>query len=241
MGPAPSRVPVSPRRTFTGAPALQSETAGPMPHPPIPSRDEAAPERFLEAMREAVDACRACPLYENATQGVMGRGPAGAPLMLVGEQPGDKEDLEGEPFVGPAGRLLDEALTDAGIERVDAFVTNVVKHFKWTPKGRMRLHQSPNRTEVLSCLPWLKAEIEAVQPRVLVALGATAGKALLGEDFRVTRQRGEVFESDLVPGIMATVHPSAVLRQRGRPGGEEAYAAFVMDLRRAAALLNGRT
>jgi uracil-DNA glycosylase len=212
-----------------------------MPAPPIPDRNGSAPAEFLEAMRAAVESCRACPLYENATHGVIGRGPAGARLMLVGEQPGDQEDLAGEPFVGPAGRLLDEALADAGIDRDQAFVTNTVKHFKWVPKGRMRLHQSPNRTEVLSCLPWLKAEIETVRPQLLVALGATATKALLGEDFRVTRQRGEVFESALVPRIVATVHPSAVLRVRRQPGGEEAYQAFVADLREAARLLSENT
>jgi len=208
-----------------------------MPSPPIPDRDGLSGEAFLEEMRTAVESCRACPLYENATHGVMGRGPIGAPLMLVGEQPGDKEDRAGEPFVGPAGRLLDEALEAAGIDREQAFVTNAVKHFKWAPKGRMRLHQSPNRSEVTACLPWLESEIEAVRPHMIVALGATAGKALLGADFRVTRQRGVLFESDLVPRIMGTVHPSAVLRVRNKPGGDEAYELFVEDLKRAAEVL----
>jgi uracil-DNA glycosylase len=184
-------------------------------------------------MREAVNNCRACPLYEKATQGVLGDGRAGSPLMLVGEQPGDKEDLAGKPFVGPAGRLLDRALEDAGIAREDAYVTNAVKHFKWVPKGPMRLHKSPNRAEVTACLPWLEAEIESVRPHLLVALGATAGKALLGWNYRVTRQRGEVIESPLGLPVVGTIHPSAVIRLRGRPEFDEAYSAFVADLKRA--------
>jgi uracil-DNA glycosylase len=184
-------------------------------------------------MREAVDTCRACPLYEEATKGVLGEGRAGSPLMLVGEKPGDKEDLAGKPFVGPAGQLLDRALEDAGIAREDAYVTNAVKHFKWVPKGSMRLHKSPNRAEVTACLPWLEAEIEAVRPHLLVALGATAGKVLLGWDYRVTRQRGEVIESPLGLPVVGTIHPSAVIRLKGRPEFDEAYIAFVSDLKRA--------
>jgi uracil-DNA glycosylase len=176
--------------------------------------------------------CTACPLYQNATQTVFGEGPVDAALMLVGEQPGDEEDREGRPFVGPAGRLLDDALAEAGIDRAATYVTNAVKHFKWTPKGRMRLHQSPNRSEVVACLPWLKQEIELIRPRVLVALGATASQALLGPDVRVMRDRGRRYESELIPSIFATVHPSSILR--ARVDRERAFSSFVEDLCEAA-------
>jgi uracil-DNA glycosylase len=189
-------------------------------------------ESALDTLQEAARHCTACPLYKNATQTVFGEGRATASLMLVGEQPGNEEDLEGKPFVGPAGKLLDDALDAAGIDRDSTYVTNTVKHFKWTPKGRMRLHKKPNRSEVVACLPWLQQEIELIRPKVLVPLGATAGQALLGPDFRVTKDRGQRYESDLVSTIIPTIHPSAILRARG--DRERAFEAFVNDLAIAA-------
>ena len=169
--------------------------------------------RTMKGLREAAAGCRGCDLWENATQTVFGEGPARkSKLMLVGEQPGDREDREGSPFVGPAGRVLDRALADAGIARDEAYVTNVVKHFKWRPAGKRRLHQRPNAEEIRACRPWLDAELEVVKPQALVALGATAAKALLGNSFRVTKHRGEFVESDLAPLVTATVHPSSILR-----------------------------
>lgn len=190
----------------------------------IPSR------RSLSSMAQAAQACRGCPLYENATQAVFGEGLKRARLMLVGEMPGNDEDLEGKPFVGPAGRILDRALDEARIERTDAYVTNVVKHFKWQPQGRRRLHKTPNAREIGACLPWLEAEIELIRPQVLVCLGATAAKALLGPDFRVSKQHGELVPSNLAPFVTATGHPSAVLRQRGSEARAQAMAALVADL-----------
>jgi uracil-DNA glycosylase family protein len=169
--------------------------------------------RNLKSLRDAAAGCRGCGLWEDATQTVFGEGPARrAKLMLVGEQPGDREDRDGKPFVGPAGRVLDQALEDAGIDRGEAYVTNVVKHFKWRPAGKRRLHQRPNAEEIRACRPWLDSELEVVKPQALVALGATAAKALLGSSFRVSRQRGEFVESDLAPLVTATVHPSSILR-----------------------------
>ena len=187
----------------------------------------------LDDLARAAARCTACDLYKRGTQTVFGEGVARASLMLVGEQPGDREDLEGRPFVGPAGALLERALTEAGVERDRAYVTNVVKHFKWTAKGRRRIHDTPNEREVRACRPWLSAEVEAVRPAVLVCLGATAAKALLGRDFRLTRHRGELFPSELGPLLTATLHPSAVLRgpsERRR----ELFGGLVEDLRRAA-------
>lgn len=160
----------------------------------------------------AAAGCQACDLWRRATQTVFGLGPPDAEMMLVGEQPGDREDLEGKPFVGPAGALLDRALEAAGIDRHRTYATNVVKHFKWTPRGKRRLHQSPNAAEQGACRPWLEAELAAVRPKVLVALGATAAKSLLGTDFRVSRDRGHFVESPLAPYVLATVHPSSILR-----------------------------
>jgi uracil-DNA glycosylase family protein len=178
------------------------------------SAAEYLPEgRSLKSLREAAGGCRGCDLWDNATQTVFGEGPVRkAKLVLVGEQPGDREDREGRPFVGPAGRVLDRALVDAGIDRGEAYVTNVVKHFKWRPAGKRRLHQRPNAEEIRACRPWLDAEIEVVNPQALVALGATAAKALFGSSFRVSRQRGEFVESELAPLVTATVHPSSILR-----------------------------
>jgi uracil-DNA glycosylase family protein len=166
----------------------------------------------LDELRATAASCTACPLYRDATQTVFGKGLTRSDVMLVGEQPGDKEDLAGEPFVGPAGRLLDEALVAAGIDRESAYVTNVVKHFKFEQRGKRRIHKKPNMSEIGACRPWLDAEIEVVRPRALVCLGATAAQALLGRAFRVTQHRGEFVESDLAPLVTATIHPSAILR-----------------------------
>jgi uracil-DNA glycosylase family protein len=189
----------------------------------------------LRKLREASQACRGCDLWENATQTVFGEGPAPAGLMLVGEQPGDREDLEGSPFVGPAGRVLDEALESVGLNRGEVYVSNVVKHFKWTPKGKRRIHQKPNAAEVTACVPWLREELARVQPKVLVCLGATAAQALLGRTFKVTQQRGKPVDSDLAPCVMATVHPSSILRSRDDESRRLEMKAFVSDLEAAAA------
>jgi DNA polymerase len=190
----------------------------------------------LPSLEEAVQRCRGCPLYERATQAVFGRGPVPAELMLVGEQPGDREDKVGEPFVGPAGRVLDRALAGAGIAREKAYVTNAVKHFKWKERGPRRIHDKPSWTEQLACLPWLEAELALVRPRALVLLGATASQSLLGRDFRVTRSRGKPLESDLAELVLATIHPSAVLRADDH---EEAFAGLVDDLRQVRRLTSG--
>jgi uracil-DNA glycosylase family protein len=195
-------------------------------------------KRSLRSLEAAAEGCRGCSLFENATQTVFGHGKAKAPIMLVGEQPGDQEDRAGLPFVGPAGRLLARALDDAGIDPAWTYQTNAVKHFKFTRKGgKRRIHQKPNRTEVVACRPWLLAEIEAVRPQVIVCLGATAAQSLLGASFRVSVQRGEVLALPSAtaasgPAVVATVHPSAVLRDRS-DRHDEAYQAFVDDLRSA--------
>jgi uracil-DNA glycosylase len=188
----------------------------------------------LEQLREAARGCRACHLWENATQTVFGEGSSDAEIVFVGEQPGDKEDLEGRPFVGPAGLLFDDALEQAGIDRSRTYVTNVVKHFKWQPRGKRRIHQKPNAAEIAACRPWLDAELTLLKPKVLVCLGATAAQALLGRQFRVSKDRGVPVESDLAPVVMATVHPSSILRSDDR---EAEMALFVEDLRRIAAAL----
>ena len=188
----------------------------------------------LEGLRRKAAGCTDCPLFANATQTVFGEGPARARLMLVGEQPGDAEDLAGHPFVGPAGRILDQALKDAGIERSRVYLTNAVKHFKWEPRGKRRMHKTPAQREIEACLQWLEGEIAAVQPAFIVCLGATAAKALLGARFRITASRGQVLRPEGLPPIMATFHPSYLLRLKGRPGGEEAERQFVADLRTAA-------
>jgi DNA polymerase len=188
----------------------------------------------LKEAREAAAGCRACPLWELGTQTVFGEGSPKSELMLVGEQPGDQEDLAGKPFVGPAGRLLDKALEEAGIDRKLAYVTNVVKHFKWQPRGKRRIHQKPNAAEVAACRPWFDAELALVQPKALVCLGATAAQALLGRQFRVSKERGVPVESELAPVVIATVHPSSILRSENR---EEELGLFVEDLRRVAEAL----
>jgi DNA polymerase len=191
----------------------------------------------LERLREVAAGCKACHLWERGTQTVFGEGARDAEVMLVGEQPGDQEDKAGHPFVGPAGRVLDEALEEAGIDRSKAYVTNVVKHFKWEARGKRRIHAKPNWTEIAACKPWLEAELAVVEPRVLVCLGATASQALLGKQFRVTKQRGELVESPLASNVLATIHPSAILRQRDEESRREEMAAFVDDLRVVAKLL----
>ncbi len=178
--------------------------------------------------------CTACDLYKRATQTVFGEGAAHAPLMLIGEQPGNQEDLQGRPFVGPAGRLLDDALTEASISRKDTYVTNAVKHFKWIPRGKRRIHEKPSGRERQACSPWLEAEIEAVAPRVLVCLGATAAQSLLGSGFRLTQHRGELLPSRWRARILATIHPSSILRLADPSARGPAYRAFVADLTQAA-------
>jgi len=202
------------------------------------SAAELVPARpTLPRLREAAAACRACPLWENATQTVFGEGSATSHAVFVGEQPGDKEDLAGAPFVGPAGRILDDALAQAGIERRDVYVTNAVKHFKWQPRGKRRIHAKPTWSEMAACRPWLEAELAVVKPRVLVCLGATAAQALLGREFRVTRQRGEWVESALAEYVTATIHPSAILRQQDDESRRIEMEAFVDDLRLVASVL----
>jgi DNA polymerase len=195
-------------------------------------------ERDLDALREAAAGCRACDLWERGTQTVFGEGSEDAEIMLVGEQPGDQEDRQGKPFVGPAGRVLDEALEAAGIDRSKVYVTNAVKHFKWKPQGKRRIHQKPNAEEIAACGPWLGAELEAVQPRMLICLGATAAQALLGRSFRVTQQRGTLVDSSLAPMVMATVHPSSILRARDDEARRSEMKHFVEDLRAAAEALS---
>jgi uracil-DNA glycosylase family protein len=197
------------------------------------------PDPTLPKLRKAATGCRGCHLWERATQTVFGEGSESAEVMLVGEQPGDQEDIAGKPFVGPAGRLLDQALVEAGIDRSLAYVTNAVKHFKWEPRGKRRIHAKPNASELAACRPWLDAELEVVAPRVLVCLGATAAQALLGRQFRVTRSRGEWVESPLAEWVTATIHPSAILRQRDEESRRREYAAFVEDLRLVAGVLPG--
>ena len=193
-------------------------------------------ELTLPALREAAAGCRGCQLWQVGTQTVFGEGDAAARALFVGEQPGDQEDRAGKPFVGPAGRVFDEALGAAGIGRSSVYVTNAVKHFKWQARGKRRIHQKPNWTEITACRPWLEAELEVVKPRVLVLLGATAAQSLLGRDFRVTQHRGELLDSGLAEAVTATVHPSSILR--GEPADREAnFAAFVDDLRVVAGLL----
>jgi len=202
------------------------------------SLDETAapllPERpSLPKLREAAAGCTACPLHETGTQTVFGEGTSKADVVFVGEQPGDREDLQGKPFVGPAGKLLDKALEDAGIDRSQVYVTNVVKHFKWQARGKRRIHLKPNWSEIAACRPWLEAELDVIEPRVLVCLGATAAQALLGRDFRVSRQRGELVESDLAENVIATVHPSSILRADDETREQE-YRELVRDLEKVA-------
>jgi len=193
-------------------------------------------ELSLPALREAAAGCKGCDLWRVGTQTVFGKGPESAGVMFVGEQPGDQEDRAGKPFVGPAGRLLDKALTEAGIDRSATYLTNAVKHFKWQARGKRRIHQKPTWAEITACRPWLEAELAIVHPRVLVLLGATAAQSLLGREFRVTQNRRALVESNLADAVTATIHPSAILR--GEPEQRETeFAAFVDDLRFVASLL----
>lgn len=191
------------------------------------------PSAVLSEIREAAAVCKACDLWKHATQTVFGEGKPGAIFMMVGEQPGDSEDRKGHPFVGPAGRLLGNALEEVGIDRNDVYVTNVVKHFKWSPaeRGKRRIHKKPKDSEIEACRPWLDAELKVVKPAVLVCLGASAAQALLGKDFRVSRQRGQVVDSHLAPVVVATVHPSSILRARDDSSRAEQLKNFVQDLR----------
>jgi uracil-DNA glycosylase family protein len=196
-------------------------------------------ELTWKSLRDAAAHCQACDLWERATHTVFGEGAIPAPLMLVGEQPGNDEDLAGHPFVGPAGKLLDQALQEAGIDRKAAYVTNVVKHFKWEPRGKRRIHAKPNSVEIVACVPWLQAELKVVQPNVLVCLGATAAQALLGRAFRVTQSRGKFVESPLAPHVTATVHPSSILRAPDKETRRAEMERFVADLRAVAKVLAG--
>jgi uracil-DNA glycosylase len=199
---------------------------------PVP---DLIPDRpTLKTVADVAAGCKACDLYKRGTQTVFGEGPKGASLMLVGEQPGDAEDLAGHPFVGPAGKLLDRALEDAGIDRRSVYVTNVVKHFKWEPRGKRRIHAKPNAGEISACRPWLETEIALVRPHALVCLGATAAQALLGKSFRVSKQRGEFVASSLAPLVIATVHPSSILRAPDDESRRAEMERFVADLKKVA-------
>jgi uracil-DNA glycosylase family protein len=193
----------------------------------------------LLEMREASRECTACHLYKRATQTVFGEGPKSAPIMLVGEQPGDYEDVAGKPFVGPAGKIMDQALEEAGIDRKEVYVTNAVKHFKWEPRGKRRIHQKPNSREIAACRPWLEAELRLVKPKLLVCLGATAAQAIFGPSFRVTRERGKVLSSKFAPRVLTTVHPSSLLRQPDEESRQREYERFVIDLRAALKAASG--
>jgi uracil-DNA glycosylase family protein len=200
------------------------ETAAPL----IPA------EPTLEKLRAAAAGCKACPLWKSGTQTVFGEGAPRAKVIFVGEQPGNDEDLAGKPFVGPAGKLLDQVLHEVGIDRNEVYVTNVVKHFKWEPVGKRRIHKKPNAREIAACRPWLDAEIDLLKPQVIVLLGATAAQALLGNDFRVTQHRGEMIESPLAPQVVATVHPSSILRMPDADARHQARKQFVEDLKKVA-------
>jgi uracil-DNA glycosylase family protein len=191
----------------------------------------------LPGLKEAAAKCQACDLWEKGTQTVFGEGEPRARAMLIGEQPGDVEDVAGRPFVGPAGKVLDNALEAAGIDRTKVYVTNVVKHFKWEARGKRRIHSTPNYEEITACRPWLDAEIEVLKPDVIVCLGATAAQALLGRQFRVTKQRGEFIPSSLAPTVMATVHPSSILRAPDDEARRVQMASFILDLKKIAPLL----
>jgi len=195
----------------------------------------------LEDLRNAAKDCRACDLWERATQTVFGEGDERAAMMLIGEQPGNDEDLAGHPFVGPAGKLLGRALEEAGIERSRTYVTNVVKHFSWEPRGKWRIHKKPNAREIAACRPWLEREIALVRPRVLVCLGATAAQALLGTKFRVSRDRGRFVAASFAPYVLATVHPSSILRATDEVSRHQAFDGLIADLRVAATALDEQT
>jgi len=213
-----------------------------MAHPGLETAAPLVPERpTLEKLRAAAAGCTACPLYKTGTQTVFGEGMAAARAVFIGEQPGDSEDKLGRPFVGPAGKLLDRALEQAGIDRELVYVTNVVKHFKWTPRGKRRLHEKPNAREIAACRPWLEAELAAVKPEVLVCLGATAAQALLGRTFRVMQMRGEILKHELAQAIMATVHPSSILRAPNEEKRRKAREEFTSDMKKVAEVIHRET
>jgi uracil-DNA glycosylase len=205
----------------------ETQTAAPL----IPDR------ATLSSLRAAAANCKACDLWKRGTQTVFGEGSAGAKVLFIGEQPGNEEDLEGRPFVGPAGKLLDKALVEAGIDRGEVYVTNAVKHFKWVRQGKRRIHKKPRLSEIAACKPWLQAEIDVIKPRVIVCLGASAAQTLLGSDFRVTQRRGEFIESPLAPYVMATVHPSSILRAPDDETRREERARLVADFKKLRAIL----
>jgi uracil-DNA glycosylase family protein len=211
----------------------------------LPKSDEESAASFVPPhptigkLQEAAKECRACPLWKTGTQTVFGEGSRHAKVIFVGEQPGNDEDLAGKPFVGPAGKLLDKALVAAGIDRSEVYVTNAVKHFKWEPKGKRRIHKKPSAREIAACRPWLEAELEVLQPRVLVCLGATAAQALLGKEFRVTKHRGEFVESSLARHVVATVHPSSILRAPDDEARHSEMERFIDDLKKVAKVIRG--
>jgi uracil-DNA glycosylase len=203
------------------------------------SAEDLIPDKpTMKSLREAAADCQACDLWERGTQTVFGEGLKRSKLLLVGEQPGNEEDLQGKPFVGPAGKLLDDCLEEAGIDRSTAYVTNVVKHFKWEQRGKRRIHKKPNAKQIAACRPWLEAEIALIKPKVIVALGATAAQALLGSDFRVTKERGKFIESSLAPYVMATVHPSSILRAPDDETRRRERRHFIDDLKKLAGVLS---
>ena len=226
---------MSPGRLRSSVARKRAPSRAPKPGEPV---SNLLPDRpTIDRVRDAAAGCKACDLYARGTQTVFGEGPKHAAIMLVGEQPGDAEDVAGHPFVGPAGKLLDRALEEAGIDRRSVYVTNVVKHFKWEARGKRRIHAKPNAGEISACRPWLDTEITLVKPRVIVCLGATAAQALLGRTFKVTRQRGELIESSLAPIVTATVHPSSILRAPDEAARREEMKRFVADLKRVAAAM----
>ena len=205
--------------------------------PPTSAEPFLPPVLTIPALQRAAKQCEGCPLYQRATQTVFGEGPENARIMMIGEQPGDQEDRQGRPFVGSAGKLLDRALEEAGIDRTKVYVTNVVKHFKWEPRGKRRIHKKPSSREIAACRPWLDAEIAIVKPRIVVCLGATAAQALLGAQFRVTQHRGEFVESSLAPFVTATVHPSSILRAPDEATRRAELKRFVLDLKKIAKVI----
>jgi uracil-DNA glycosylase family protein len=213
-------------RPFHGMPDKRTRRPSPV--------DLIEPDASIEDLREAARSCHGCDIWRRATQVVFGEGAPGAEVMFVGEQPGNREDLEGHPFVGPAGKLLDEALAEAGIDRKRIYITNIVKHFNSTTRGKLRIHKKPNAEEIAACRPWLEAEIARVGPKVIVCLGATAAQALISRDFHVSHQRGELMKSPLAPLITATVHPSSILRSRDDESRHAAMRLFVGDLKKIA-------
>jgi DNA polymerase len=217
--------------------ARQATVPAPLPGAAMSARPFVPTDAELADLGAAARLCTGCELYKNATQVVFGRGPANARLMLIGEQPGDQEDLQGAPFVGPAGEVLDRALGEAGIVRSEIYVTNVVKHFKWEPRGKRRIHLTPRSVEIEACRPWLEAELNAVRPGLIVCLGSTALQALMGPQFRVLKSRGKLFKTPWGPGLMATLHPSAILRIDDPAAAEASYRMIVEDLRNASRFL----